>query len=100
MQVVNLTTPANLFHGLRRQMKRDFRKPLVIMSPKSLLRHPAAVSRIDDIVNGSFQEILEDPAPVKPEAVERIISCTGKVYYDLADHRAMHGITDTALVRV
>jgi 2-oxoglutarate dehydrogenase E1 component len=100
IQVANLTTPAQYFHVLRRQMKRDFRKPLVIMSPKSLLRHPAAVSRIDDFVTGAFQEILEDPAPAKPEAVERIILCTGKVYYDLADHRAKHGIADTAIVRI
>ena len=100
IQVANLTTPAQFFHILRRQMKRDFRKPLVIMSPKSLLRHPAAVSRIDDLVGGSFQEILEDPTPVGTKAVERIILCSGKVYYDLADHRAKHGITDTAIVRV
>jgi 2-oxoglutarate dehydrogenase E1 component len=100
IQVANLTTPAQYFHILRRQMKRDFRKPLVIMSPKSLLRHPAAVSRLEEFVSGSFQEILEDPSQIKPEAVERIILCTGKVYYDLAEHRAKHGITDTAIVRI
>jgi len=100
IQVANLTTPAQYFHILRRQMMRDFRKPLVIMSPKSLLRHPAAVSRVEDFVSGSFQEILEDPGQAGAAPVERIILCTGKVYYDLADHRAKHGLTDTALVRV
>jgi 2-oxoglutarate dehydrogenase E1 component len=98
MQVVNLTTPANLFHGLRRQLKRDFRKPLVVMSPKSLLRHPAAVSRIDEFTSGAFQEIIDDPTP--PKNPVRIILCSGKVYYDLADHRARNNVTDVALVRL
>jgi 2-oxoglutarate dehydrogenase E1 component len=98
MQVVNLTTPANLFHGLRRQLKRDFRKPLVVMSPKSLLRHPAAVSRIDEFTSGAFQEIIDDPVP--PQNPARIILCSGKVYYDLADYRARNHLTDVALVRV
>ena len=98
IQVANLTTPANYFHALRRQMKRDFRKPLVIMSPKSLLRHPAAVSKIADFTSGSFQEIIDDPqAPAKPT---RLILCSGKVYYDLAEHREKHKLTDTALVRI
>ncbi len=107
IQVANVTTPAQYFHILRRQIRRDFRKPLIIMAPKSLLRHPAAVSRIDDFVSGSFQEILEDPqwsaqAPALPPqaAIERIILCSGKVYYDLAEHRARHGIADTAIVRI
>jgi 2-oxoglutarate dehydrogenase E1 component len=98
IQVANVTTPANFFHALRRQMKRDFRKPLVIMSPKSLLRHPAATSKIDDFTSGSFQEIITDPtAPAKPA---RVVLCTGKVYYDLAAHREANKITDTALIRV
>jgi 2-oxoglutarate dehydrogenase E1 component len=106
IQVANATTPAQYFHLLRRQMKRDFRKPLVVMAPKSLLRHPAAVSRIDDFVAGSFQEILDDPTWNAPgaapaaKAPERIILCSGKVYYDLADHRAKNNITDTAIVRI
>ncbi|HEX3729173.1 MAG TPA: 2-oxoglutarate dehydrogenase E1 component [Opitutaceae bacterium] len=105
IQVANLTTPAQFFHILRRQMKRDFRKPLVIMSPKSLLRHPAAVSKIADFTGGSFQEILEDPSRAQPAAgapapVERIVICTGKVYYDLVDHRAKHDHADTAIIRV
>jgi 2-oxoglutarate dehydrogenase E1 component len=107
IQVVNATTPAQYFHLLRRQIKRDIRKPLVVMAPKSLLRHPAAVSRIDDFVTGSFQEIIDDPFwnspaadPAAPKAPDRIILCSGKVYYDLADHRARSNITDTAIVRV
>jgi 2-oxoglutarate dehydrogenase E1 component len=98
IQVANLTTPAQIFHALRRQMKRDFQKPLVVMSPKSLLRHPAAVSRIDDFTTGSFQEILDDPT--KPQNASRLILCSGKVYYDLVDYRAKHSLTDAAIVRI
>ncbi|MBI2815197.1 MAG: 2-oxoglutarate dehydrogenase E1 component [Opitutae bacterium] len=98
IQVANLTTPAQLFHALRRQTKRDFKKPLVIMAPKSLLRHPAAVSRLEDFTSGSFQEIIDDPAGT-PKA-ERVILCSGKVYYDLCDHRDRHKVAHTALVRV
>jgi 2-oxoglutarate dehydrogenase E1 component len=99
IQVANITTPANFFHALRRQVKRDVKKPLVVMSPKSLLRHPAAVSRLDDFITGAFQEILDDPAfaATKPA---RVILCSGKVYYDLADYRAKKQITDTAIVRL
>ncbi len=119
-QVANLTTPAQLFHALRRQMKREFLKPLVIMSPKSLLRHPAAVSRLDDFTGGYFQEVLDDPnyattlgtkppfapaaAPAAgqrdPKSATRIILCSGKVYYDLAAHCAAQKFTETAIVRV
>ncbi len=98
IQVANLTTPAQLFHALRRQMKRDFRKPLVIMSPKSLLRHPAAVSRLSDFTSGHFQEILADNTPAQKAA--RLILCSGKVYYDLADYRAKNNITDTTIIRI
>ncbi len=98
IQVANLTTPAQLFHALRRQMKRDFKKPLVIMSPKSLLRHPAAVSQLADFTSGSFQEIIDDPAGSKK--TERIILCSGKVYYDLIDHREKNKIANTAIIRV
>ena len=98
LQVANLTTPAQLFHGLRRQVRRDFRKPLVIMSPKSLLRHPAAVSQLEDFTDARFEEILDDRAA--PAAVSRLILCSGKVYYDLADYREKHQVTDAAIVRV
>jgi 2-oxoglutarate dehydrogenase E1 component len=98
IQVANLTTPAQLFHVLRRQMKREFKKPLIIMSPKSLLRHPAAVSKLDDFTKGSFQEIIDDPIPAKK--AERVILCSGKVYYDLVDYREKNKVKDTAIIRV
>ncbi len=98
MQVANITTPANFFHSLRRQMKRDFRKPLVVMSPKSLLRHPAAISRLDEFTTGAFQEIIDDP--VRPEKAERLIFCSGKVYYDLCDYRDRNKLTGAAIVRI
>jgi 2-oxoglutarate dehydrogenase E1 component len=98
MQVVNITTPVNFFHALRRQMKRDFRKPLIVMSPKSLLRHPAATSRLDEFTNGGFQEIIDDP--VRSEKTERVIFCSGKVYYDLCDYRDRNKLSGAAIVRV
>jgi 2-oxoglutarate dehydrogenase E1 component len=98
IEVVNVTTPAQYFHLLRRQVRRNFRKPLIVMSPKSLLRHPAAVSRISDFTEGAFQEIIEDPdAPARPG---RLILCSGKVFYDLSDHRSRDGIKDSAIIRV
>ena len=96
IQVANLTTPAQLFHILRRQTKRDFRKPLVIMSPKSLLRHPAAVSKLEEFTAANFQEIIDDTV-AKPT---RVILCSGKVYYDLVDYRDKNQVKDTAIVRV
>jgi 2-oxoglutarate dehydrogenase E1 component len=96
-QVANLTTPAQLFHALRRQMRRDFRKPLVVMSPKSLLRHPAAVSKLDDFTSGHFEEIIDDATTAK---AERVILCSGKVYYDLIDYREKNKVENTAIVRV
>ncbi len=98
IQVANLTTPAQLFHALRRQTKRDFKKPLIIMAPKSLLRHPGAVSRLEDFTKGSFQEIIADPSA--SEKTGRIILCSGKVYYDLLDYRGKNQIVDTALIRI
>jgi 2-oxoglutarate dehydrogenase E1 component len=98
LQVGNLTTPAQLFHVLRRQMRRDFKKPLVLMSPKSLLRHPAAVSRLDDFTQGTFQEVIDDPTVAKQ--AKRVILCSGKVYYDLVDYRERNKLADTAIVRV
>jgi 2-oxoglutarate dehydrogenase E1 component len=105
IQVANITTPANFFHALRRQMRRDFQKPLVVMSPKSLLRHPACISRVDDFSHGHFQEIIDDAAHTGPHAAEakpatRLILCSGKVYYDLADYRAKHHADDVAIVRI
>ena len=102
MIVGNFTTPAQYFHALRRQMRREFRKPLILMTPKSLLTRPEAVSQLSDLQEGTaFQEILSDPeTSLDPAAVERVVFCTGKVYYDLAEYRKEQGITNTALVRI
>lgn len=99
MQVCNLTTPAQYFHALRRQIHREYRKPLVIMTPKSLLRHPLAVSTMDDFTKGRFYAIMA-PIPSKPETVQRLIFCSGKVYYDLVAEREKLGKDDTFIVRV
>ena len=109
IQVANITTPANFFHALRRQMKRDFQKPLIVMSPKSLLRHPAATSRVEEFTGGQFHEIIDDPAygaatrapfPADIKAPARVILCSGKVYYDLIDYRSKHKQNDVAIVRI
>ena len=107
IQVANLTTPANYFHALRRQVMRDFRKPLVVMSPKSLLRNPAAVSSLADFTQGGFQEIIDDPAfgnrkseIQNPKSATRLILCSGKIYYELAEHREKNAIAHTAIVRL
>jgi 2-oxoglutarate dehydrogenase E1 component len=100
-QVCNLTTPAQYFHALRRQLKRKTRKPLILMTPKSLLRHPKAVSKITDMAEGSaFQEIIDDEFIENPDRVTRIIFCSGKVYYDLLDFRAENKIKNAAIIRV
>ena len=102
MAVCNITTPSNYFHALRRQMKRNYRKPLVLMTPKSLLRHKLAVSPLADFATGSrFQYVIpETDAIAPPEAVKRVVLCTGKVYYDLLETRRARGIKDVAIVRV
>lgn len=98
IQVINPTTPAQLFHALRRQVKLSTPKPLVVMTPKSLLRHKACVSTIQDFTQGSFQEILDDP--VSPKNATRLVLCSGKVFYDLLEHREAKKIKNTALIRV
>ena len=100
LQVANLTTPAQYFHILRRQMKRSFRKPLILMTPKSLLRAEFCVSAIDDFTQGGFQEILPGPLLGTPEQVKRVIFCSGKVYYDLLNSRQAENRTDTAIIRI
>ena len=114
MQVANCTTPANLFHILRRQLRRDFRKPLILMTPKSLLRHKRAVSTLAEMGAGtSFHRVLWDdadksPLPKAPEAItlkpdaeiRRVVLCTGKVYFDLYEERERRGIDDIYLMRV
>ena len=83
MYIADCTTPANFFHLLRRQMKTNFRKPLIVFTPKSLLRHPLAVSTADEMANGQFQEILDDPNVADKKAIKTLVFCTGKVYYDI-----------------
>jgi 2-oxoglutarate dehydrogenase E1 component len=101
IQVANITTPANYFHLLRRQMHRPFRKPLIIMSPKSLLRHKMAVSSVDEFLDNShFKRILSDPWAPKDEDIRRVVLCSGKVAFDLLDARNAAGDTDTAILRL
>jgi 2-oxoglutarate dehydrogenase E1 component len=101
-QVITPTTPANIFHALRRQTKRNFRKPLIVMSPKSLLRHPLAKSNIEDFAEGTiFQEVIpEQETLVADEQVRKLVVCGGKVYYDLIKARAEKKINDVAIVRI
>jgi 2-oxoglutarate dehydrogenase E1 component len=111
MQVANCTTPANYFHILRRQMHRPFRKPLIIMTPKSLLRHKKAVSTLKDMAEGSsFHRVLHDDAQTRPDVsgitikgdkdIRRVVLCSGKVYYDLLDAREKKGVNDVYLMRL
>ncbi|PTD18343.1 2-oxoglutarate dehydrogenase E1 component [Sphingomonas fennica] len=101
MQVCNITTPANYFHVLRRQMHRNFRKPLIIMTPKSLLRHKAAVSTIDEFMGDShFKRILSDPNAPADQDVKRVVLCSGKVFYDLAEARDAAGDKNTTIIRI
>jgi 2-oxoglutarate dehydrogenase E1 component len=100
MQVCVPTTPAQIFHLLRRQMVRDFRKPLIVMSPKSLLRHKAAVSTLEDLAEGKFQTVIGDAEKLAAKNVRRVIVCSGKVYYDLAEFRRENKIEDMAIVRL
>ncbi len=104
LRVCNLTTPAQYFHALRRQIHDRVRKPLVVMSPKSLLRHPEALSSPDELLGGSFQETLDDPAraagSLDPVRARRVVLCSGKLYYALAAAREEHGFDDVALLRL
>ncbi len=101
LQVANCTSPANYFHILRRQMLRPFRKPLILMTPKSLLRHKLAVSSLADMGEGSrFHRCLDDLGAVDPANVKRLILCSGKVYYDLAEARDQQGRDDVYILRV
>ncbi|AXG73503.1 2-oxoglutarate dehydrogenase E1 component [Flavobacterium arcticum] len=99
MYVADCTTPANFFHLLRRQMKTNFRKPLIVFTPKSLLRHPDAVSSVEELVNGTFQEVIDDPA-VNADKVKSLVFCTGKFYYDLVAERKKLERDDVAFVRL
>lgn len=99
IQVCNLTTPAQYFHVLRRQMKREFKKPLIIMAPKSLLRHKDCVSKVEHFTDNEFWSILDDET-VNKKTAKRVIFCSGKVYYDLTAHRQAIKTKDTAIVRI
>jgi 2-oxoglutarate dehydrogenase E1 component len=99
MQVCNVTTPANFFHLLRRQLKRNFRVPLVVMTPKSLLRHPMCVSKLEDFTTGGFKEIIDDNN-VDMKKVKRVLFCSGKIYYDLLERKLKDNRTDIAIVRI
>ena len=99
MFIANCTTPANLFHLLRRQVKSNYRKPLVVFTPKSLLRHPQVVSPLKDFTSGNFQTLIED-ATVDAKKAKKLVFCAGKFYYDLLKEREERGIKDIALVRL
>jgi 2-oxoglutarate dehydrogenase E1 component len=100
MYIVDVTSPANFFHLMRRQLKTEFRKPLVVFSPKSLLRHPDVVSSVDDLANGQFQEVLDDPKVTDKKSIKTLVFCTGKVYFDIIAQREELGRNDVAVVRL
>lgn len=99
MQIMNLTTPANLFHALRRQMHREFRVPMIIFTPKSLLRHPKCVSTLEEMENGLFQEVIDDDN-VDVDSVTRVVFTSGKIYYDLLAQKEEFDAKDVAIVRI
>lgn len=98
MQICNASTPANHFHLLRRQIHREFRKPLVCFSPKMLLRHPKAVSKVEDLAKGSFQEVMDDNCT--KTKVDTIVLCSGKFYYEMKDQAEQRGVTNAAFIRL
>ncbi len=100
MQICVPTTPAQIYHLLRRQMVRPFRRPLVVMSPKSLLRHRLATSSLDELSDGTFQTVIPEQDPLDPTQVLRVVICTGKVYYDLLEARRARGQDNTAIIRI
>jgi len=100
MQVCVPTTPAQIYHLLRRQMIRYFRKPLIVMTPKSLLRHREAVSTMDELANGRFQNVIGEADRIDAKKVKRVVVCSGKVYYELLAHRRMQKIDDVAILRL
>lgn len=98
MLIVNCTTPANIFHALRRQLKAKYRKPLVVFSPKSLLRHPKCISPLEEFEKGSFNMVIDDKLPANE--VKKLVFCSGKLYYDLHDEREKQGANDVAIIRI
>jgi 2-oxoglutarate dehydrogenase E1 component len=99
IQLANCTTPANFYHLLRRQMKRNFRKPLVVFTPKSLLRHPECTSTLEEMANGEFQTVIDD-ADADPFNVQRVVMCSGKIFYELQEHKKKHNHFHTAIIRI
>jgi 2-oxoglutarate dehydrogenase E1 component len=99
MQLVNCTTPANFFHVLRRQFYRPFRKPLIIFTPKSLLRHPKCVSTIEELTKGGFKEVIDDDS-AQPTKIEKVIFCSGKIYYELIEEKEKLKNESIAIVRL
>ena len=100
MQVCVPTTPAQIFHLLRRQMLRPYRKPLIVMTPKSLLRHPLAVSTLDDLTQGEYQLVIPEMDALQQDQISRVVMCTGKVYYDLLEKRRKDSLNHVAIVRI
>ena len=100
MQVCVPSTPAQMFHMLRRQMVRALRKPLIVMTPKSLLRHPLSVSPLQDLAAGGFRNVIDEIDPIKPAAVTRVVLCSGKVYFDLLKARRDTKADSVAVVRI
>jgi 2-oxoglutarate dehydrogenase E1 component len=100
MQVVYPTTPAQMFHLIRRQIVRAYRKPLIVMSPKALLRHKLSASPLADIENGAFQPVIDEIDALNRQQVQRLLVCSGKVYFDLLEARRKHGADDIAIIRL
>jgi len=99
IQVVVPTTPANMFHLLRRQVKMNMRLPLVVFTPKSLLRHPMATSKLDELTHGSFKEIIDDPI-AEPDLVEKLVFTSGRLFYDLSKYKLENGLNNVAIIRL
>ena len=100
MQVVVPTTPAQIFHLLRRQMLRPYRKPLIVLSPKSMLRHPQAISSLEDLTSNEFQLILKEKDQINLAKVERVIFCSGKIYYELLEERRSNNLNNISILRI
>ncbi len=100
MVITNITTSANFFHALRRQVAWPFRKPMVVFSPKATLRHPGTYSKMEAFTNGSFQEVLDDPNAGDAAKVTKVLFCSGKIYFDLAEHQLKNNKTDVAIIRI
>ena len=98
--VTNITTASNFFHALRRQLAWEFRKPLIVMSPKANLRHPESFSSLEEFTQGGFKEVIDDASVSSPEEIKKVLFCSGKIYFDLLDKKTKDNRTDVALVRV